>query len=184
MNAGPFRKFAKFMLLNPKKHLWKSQLSEETKSYPMHLLWCELHFTHQGRQEGIRGVLDTAVCPMLGKHPADDQSRTRIYSWSWWEWVTHQDAYIVCIPFKNAKILIVSLLVSGPVISFSNTCLTFLPLKGKTSKLYKCSDSLSLFAVAGILAEIFPSNNYLMSPSSVYESFILDSHSLHNYFAA
>lgn len=79
MNAGPSRKFAKFIHLDPREHLWKSKLSEETKSCPMHLMLCELHLTRWGRQEGIQGVLYTAVLyPMLSKHPAGDHSNTRI----------------------------------------------------------------------------------------------------------
>lgn len=83
---------------------------------------------------------------------------------------------LICIPFKNAKILIVSLLVS--VIPVWLFCL----LKEKQAAasdaclLYKCTSSLALFAVSGILAEIFPSHSYLMSPSSEYEPFVLDSH--------
>lgn len=63
----------------------------------------------------------------------------------------------VCTPFRNAKILMVDLLVSGSVISFSGTCLTFLPLKGKPSNCAaatdacvhcKCTDNLAVVAVA------------------------------------
>lgn len=79
----------------------------------------------------------------------------------------------VCTPFRNAKILMVDLFVSGSVISFSGTCLTFLPLKGKTSNCAaatdacvhcKCTDNLAVVAVAWIV----PSHSYQMSPSSAF----------------